>query len=52
MACVASTVFWDAYLSDLPKARAWLASRGLESALGGSARVERKLAAPSKLAHD
>jgi dienelactone hydrolase len=41
--CLSSTAFWDAYLKADPDAKTWLASGGLSSTLGTSARFEMKL---------
>jgi hypothetical protein len=38
-----SVVFWDAYLKKSDSAKAWLAGRGLESHLGATGRIEKKL---------
>ena len=40
--CSASTAFWDAYLEDDAKARAWLADGGCKEALAGDATFEHK----------
>lgn len=41
--CLASDMFWDAYLKDSPEAKAWLASGGARSSLGELATIEKKL---------
>jgi predicted dienelactone hydrolase len=38
----ATTAFWDAYLKDDPKAKAWLQTSGLKNLMGADATVEMK----------
>jgi hypothetical protein len=40
---VSSTAFWDAYLKSDAAARSWLAAGGLERALNGEGRLEKRL---------
>lgn len=40
---MSTTAFWDAYLSEDRKAKAWLADGGLEGALGRDGTLEKKL---------
>jgi predicted dienelactone hydrolase len=39
-----SAAFWDAYLKDDRRAKAWLAGQGIADHVGAAGRVERKLA--------
>jgi dienelactone hydrolase len=38
-----STAFWDAYLKGNAKAKAWLSGGGLEAALGGEGKLDKKV---------
>jgi hypothetical protein len=41
--CQGSTAFWDAYLQDDAKAKAWLTGKGFETALDDKGTFEKKL---------
>ena len=48
MICMSSTAFWDAYLKDDAKAKAWLAEGGFAAVLGDAGKFEEKLPGAAK----
>ncbi|MDB6121174.1 MAG: Platelet-activating factor acetylhydrolase plasma/intracellular isoform [Pedosphaera sp.] len=46
-----SIAFWDAYLKNDPKAKAWFTGKGFDGILGNDGKFEKKLVAKSKKAN-